>query len=593
MDLGTSATAARFDVTEPPLGRAKAGIVVEGATVTIDAAVLKRPIAVPLSNVIAVDLRPDGPPVPVLRREPKEFRLGVGPYAPANLVLVFRQPVPFGRTTWGSNQVTGITDRERRRGLAVDAVVLSLADPDAAIAALRVRGAGHHTTVGDALVEVIGAAEGLELERRLDEVLRARGRALAKVAVASTLMAIALPLRFAVGSDLPAGRLVHIGAASVLAAVWACVATLALAGADRATPLPSPPYPHARRSVRRQATRDSVRSLLMLGAYVAALFGAARLTGLPQVVVLGTLFGSPPGIALGTVWRAAINGRSSPGLPDRRLGLPPVPPIGPVPLPSPGGTDGAGAWVGGPISDARTTYRRSLRRRVGIGVGISVAVVLGLVVVALVVGSISPTADDDLAGRATVTEDDLPPGWTAYRADGPLERGVLDDHICGNAPGSLPDHTGAYGRDFGYQIVDEMELASLDLSVLMSPSVSDAEAEFAAALDNGPEYQRCVIDRAIQIAAVGSPEETGTPSTSTSRSPMSTPSMTVDRIVVETPTVAGLRRTHIAFVRMQVGRAIIRMPVTTWGLPMVDSELTPIIEVVRRRADEALLAPSG
>ena len=50
----------------------------------------------------------------------------------------------------------------------------------------------------------------------------------------------------------------------------------------------------------------------------------------------------------------------------------------------------------------------------------------------------------------------------------------------------------------------------------------------------------------------------------------------------------GARGTYIAFVRMQQGRAIVRMPITTYGSPLSDADLQPLVAAATRTLNEAL-----
>jgi hypothetical protein len=50
----------------------------------------------------------------------------------------------------------------------------------------------------------------------------------------------------------------------------------------------------------------------------------------------------------------------------------------------------------------------------------------------------------------------------------------------------------------------------------------------------------------------------------------------------------SIHRQHIAFVRMRVGRAIVRMPFSSFRGPISDAEIAQIAEVVRDRVDFVL-----
>jgi hypothetical protein len=224
----------------------------------------------------------------------------------------------------------------------------------------------------------------------------------------------------------------------------------------------------------------------------------------------------------------------------------------------------------------------------GIGLEVVVGVLVVLMAIGFIIEALDHSPDNGLAGTATVTAAELPGGWTAYGSGGPDGRALMDDHICGNQPHTLPDHTGGYDREFGYMRGNGTELGHLDVGVLVSPTAASAEQEFAIALEDGPAYQACAIARGVQLAEIGSPRATGDPVTSIDRSTIDGIPGIVDRIAVATPTVRGPRTTHIAFVRLRIGWIIVRMPVTTWNRELSDGEVLTIIEAEQAKVEAAL-----
>jgi hypothetical protein len=582
MDAVTAVGPSRFGFTKPPLGKGKGALTVGPSTVTLEPPTFKQPVEVPIANLILVPLDGAAIGVPLLKRNPKLVRVGVTQYTEANLALVFRQPVPFGRSKWGSQQLTGIKARERRTGLLVDVVTLSLADPERAIAELRSHGAGEAPTLSDALAGVIGVPQGLELEERKQSVAKARKRAYRGLVAWGLVVAITVPLRFAASSGLPAARLWHIGGLAMAWAALSSLVTLSMTGHRRDPSAPSAPRP--KRSARKRLIMTLAGTFGAIGALAGAFALAASLSGSSETVALGAVGGVPAGVILGVVWRIASAIRNAPD-PVVHLGassglgtFSPPPPI----------TSSEPTWVGGPIEPLEAKPRPRLRRTLGIGLAAIVGLLVVLLLIGLIVEALDHAPDDGLAGTATITAAELPGGWTAYSGAGPDGRAVRDEHICGNEPGTLPDHTGGYGRELGYKRVNGTELAHLDVGVLISPTAASAKREFAVALANGPAYRSCVVARAVQLAAVGSPKATGDPVTSIDRSTIGAIPGVVDRITVTTPTVRGTRVTHIAFVRLRIDRVIVRMPVTTWGRPMSDAQLLPIIKAEQEKVEAAL-----
>jgi hypothetical protein len=603
MDAMTAVGHPRFSFTKPPLGKSRGVVIVGPSTVRIEHPTFKQAIEVPIANLILVPVDHDAVAVPLLKRDPKVVRLGVSQYAEANLALVFRQPVPFGRSKWGSQQGTGITAREQRQGLSVDVVALSLADPGTAAVELRSRGAAEASNLSDALVGVIGVPEGLELEERKRRVAKARKRAYRGLMAWGLAMAVAIPLRFAANSDAPTSRFVHLGGSALAWGVLFGVATFSLTGHQRDPSGPATPRP------KRTPTRAAVVNLALtfgsIGALGAAWAGARSLSGASQTVALGAVLGLPSGVILGMVLRSASAMRHAPD-PVVRVGVPigftlsPPPPHASSISPRSATPSWPAAtrptlpldvtWPGGPVDAAEPRPRRRLRRKLGIALAVVVGGLAVVVAIGFIALAFDHSPDDGLAGRATVTATELPPDWTTYRDQGPLGRDVMDDHICGNEPGTLPNHTGSYDRQFGYHFVNGTELAHLDVGVLVSPTAASAAQEFAAAVDNGPTYQSCVAARAVKLSKIGSPKALGDPVTSINRATIEGIPGTVDQITVTTETADGFRTTYVAFVRLQIGRIIVRMPVTTWGKPMSGPQLLAIIQAEQREAEAALAA---
>ena len=113
-------------------------------------------------------------------------------------------------------------------------------------------------------------------------------------------------------------------------------------------------------------------------------------------------------------------------------------------------------------------------------------------------------------------------------------------------------------------------------------SIADAEREFAAV--DAPGYQACTEAAVARDTAPYAPDATGPPIVTFRRQTF--PGLehgVVDRLVATYPTPDGTNVIHVDFVRMQQGRAIVRLPVMTHNHVMSDADLSVIINAASAR----------
>ena len=195
--------------------------------------------------------------------------------------------------------------------------------------------------------------------------------------------------------------------------------------------------------------------------------------------------------------------------------------------------------------------------------------------------AIEADADAGIARLALLTEDDLGPDWTpagSWRLN-PLD---ITSHLCGSVEG-LPNRVAAYEANLVLDLTPEnTERGNVDHTVLVSPTIADAEREFAAV--DAPGYQACTEAAVARDTAPYAPDATGPPIVTFRRQTF--PGLehgVVDRLVATYPTPDGTNVIHVDFVRMQQGRAIVRLPVMTHNHVMSDADLSVIINAASAR----------
>lgn len=183
------------------------------------------------------------------------------------------------------------------------------------------------------------------------------------------------------------------------------------------------------------------------------------------------------------------------------------------------------------------------------------------------------------ASAALLTPEDVAfAGWKAADCGCELTPAVLREHICGSEDWGLPAHLSGASRQFQRSHLDgDLPSGRIDATVLVAPTDADAEREISAV--DSPGYAACVRARAVQIAQLEILDEVGLPTEVTldrADLDLGVPGV-VDRLAVTLHEESGQDVVvHIAFVRMQIGRAIVRMPIHTLVVPIGDAELAQI-----------------
>lgn len=196
--------------------------------------------------------------------------------------------------------------------------------------------------------------------------------------------------------------------------------------------------------------------------------------------------------------------------------------------------------------------------------------------------AISSDADAKTAELGALTEEDLGPRWTQTLSAqfGRGSRGGT--HLCGS-PDDLPDHVTGWTREFSFLLTrEDKEAGNIRHSVIVTPTAADAEREFTGV--DAPGYRSCTEAAVARDTAPYAPRATGPPAITFRRQAF--PGLEhgiVDRLVAIYPLPDGQKVIHVAFVRMQQGRAIVRLPVMTHNHVISDADLRVIVEAASAR----------
>ena len=188
------------------------------------------------------------------------------------------------------------------------------------------------------------------------------------------------------------------------------------------------------------------------------------------------------------------------------------------------------------------------------------------------------TPDDlDIARAAVIVADDLPTGWTQCCGASAYQPSELDEHICGSSD-DLPPHTAGFDREFTLNLTAEgLEDGHLVHAVFLAPSEEAAAREFEAV--DSPAYGPCAEESVARSAEIAVPNAVRLIDVSRDRAALpSGVQGIVDRFKTRFETTAGSDVVFTTFVRMQEGRAIVRMPIMTYDAPLSDADLKPFID---------------
>jgi hypothetical protein len=526
----------RFEAKKPLLGRARGGVVVDDGMMRIEHPLLKAPVVVPIEQIAAV-VEPAGTEAdPLLLRDVRILGLVSGGLASPNLIVVFRWPVRIERFRLGAERVMAISGRERRRGVDVDALGVEVQDPYGLREALRARGATPAMSLATALVSVVGEAHGPIADERRREVQRAGRRQrllgfLVGVVAAALLSAQA---SFALSGEPEAALIARM----VVAAVAGAIAT----GAVGSVVLGAVARRKKVHSASAGAALLGLSAMAALAVLVVARIQMDRWLGAPFVIAHAALGAASGG------WVLALSFRDD---------ADPAPPPGPF--------------------AAEPRAQMPFRALAG---------ALALATVA-VIASREPSVTGDLAiaRAAIVAADDLPSGWVSCCVSRAYRGSALDEHICGSA--GLPPHTAGFERQFALNLADDRSEGSIVEAVFLAPTADAARREFAAT--DAPGYAACAEASVERRARSIISDATGEPQTTSTRSrlPDGAPGI-VDRFTTTVPVPGGRDVVFTAFVRMQTGRAIVRMPIITYAAPLNDEELALIVGPAARTLERAL-----
>ena len=526
----------RFALAKPRFGRARGGVQVAGALV-IEHPMLLQAVVVPFEQIAGFSAGADLEPTEtdlVLARDLRVLPITGRPGTPSGVVVVLHTPAEVGPFKRGARQVLPISTEERRHGAEVSVLELGV-DDEAGLAAALVAAGVRRAPLTVLLRDVGGEAVGPEREARIEAAIAAHRRMVRAITFGAVLGTLAIAARvvalLADDIDWSAGFVVQLAVASLLCMLLSA-AWLLRPGRPAPIGAPEPPAPRGRR-------RWIPVVVAAIAAFVALGVAGADLPR-PAVVGLGALAaGGLGGLVLVQV--PALGGPLLPGVVVR----PPQP--------------------------------RRQRWLAPVGALVLLVAIVGVVLL------VAPSGADRLAQRAAVTADQLPAGWSE-RYSQPFT-GDLDAHICGADDAALPAHDGGHARGFERkQDAQGIGPVWIDLTILLAPEEATAALEFAAVDSVG--YESCLLERVEQMTEDYVSDDAG-PARSF-RLARSTPEVggpiVVDHTVSEYLSDDGsIHRQHIAFVRMQVGRAIVRMPFSSFRGPVSDAEIAQIAEVVHDR----------
>lgn len=519
-----------FDLSRPIVGRSPGRVCLSAfREMRVEHRFLVAPLTLSLERVAAVRRPQDLGELPVLVREPKVLPLlSEGAFTPPNIAIVLRAPMHTGPLR-SNAQVVVRSRRERKQGLEVDILLLSVVDADSLIAASRAAGVVGEGTLGELLATSILPAP----PEMVEQILEARRKSARRVALTAVLVASALTLITAarlVATSMPSGTVLRV-ALSALSGAW-------LSGLVQSTQ-PARAEPISRRWIA-FAMLATTATIITL-----AIYGATRRTTGAALIVSWALMGA-----------AAAGPLLAPGLRGLRV----------TRRASPQPDSGAPPY----------------QRRWALGSAAA------LIAIATIV--ISTVAEEQAARlvrtieSALVDAEDLPARWEpCCGPDDILRGGDLDAHICGSDDAALPVHVAAIERSFNKPTVanDAFVDAHLDLTILLAPTVEDARAEFASV--DSPSYFSCASASAGRLARYWQSRATGEPEVEVRprQSLANAPGAILDTYRVRVPVGDAFDVTWVHFVRMRIGRGIIRLPILGQSPEGLDpDEIDTIVDAV-------------
>jgi hypothetical protein len=198
-------------------------------------------------------------------------------------------------------------------------------------------------------------------------------------------------------------------------------------------------------------------------------------------------------------------------------------------------------------------------------------------------GSVGQTR---VAANSIVAADRLPGGWSR---DGVIDvdRGdeLDDNHLCNGDPSMLPSFDAAVHQRFTRPGPGSSGDETLQIGVYLAADPASARHEVALA--KLPAHLDCTRDNVEQMLyvddATGPRSSTGVVHTS------EVPSVPdVLEVTAHQPTRTGLGWINVSYVRMQVGRAVLRISAITFGRPFDVAELVRIAQTEATHLEEEL-----
>ena len=289
-----------FPCSKPPLGQAHASVLVDDDGLAVVHRLVKGQINVPARQIAAVVPNPgplDGHVA--LRRQPRQLDLVTNQYKDPNVLVVFDPPVRIEQFSYGANQVLSINRRERKHGVDVDSIGVTVDDPDGLTGAVARLGVRVKPSATDVYVGLIGQAFGEEAATIQHNAARRRRRARLLTPLFIAIFTVAMAARIGVGDgdEMDAG---HLGAIVATALAWAAGLTLV---SIATAPAPAGPATSARPGARTAYTLLGLAAALTLLPLVSAGWLHSHL-GIPRTVTLGFAAGGPGGLFNGWALRA-------------------------------------------------------------------------------------------------------------------------------------------------------------------------------------------------------------------------------------------------------------------------------------------------
>lgn len=189
-----------------------------------------------------------------------------------------------------------------------------------------------------------------------------------------------------------------------------------------------------------------------------------------------------------------------------------------------------------------------------------------------------------LAANSVVTVEDLPAGWVECCPPTVFDAEALTGHICGAAEG-LPPHLAGFGRLFALGLQPDGERrGEVQVASLVAPAVADAGREFEAV--DSEDYLPCTTAAVERDGAM--PHHVRVLARESAREPVpgGAPGV-LDGFTTTYATVDGGEEVvHTEFVRMQIGRVIVRLQIRATGEPLPPDDVASIVAAVAQRVEQ-------